>query len=462
MRLLCILVGFSVCSSAAVYPPEELLGATRACPITPLPAYLTPFTDPVRGTRMQRITETTAFGTTRRVMKHSYAKNQPWNADGSLIFLGDRYPCDILDGRTYARLKTIHQPSFAVWSNLDPNSMYGTYSGTNNFVKTDVRTDWTTTVVRTFSEFDSIDMGGGEGNLSNDDRYVALFGFSGSDTSLVVYDLQQDVIVGRKSFGNVTAGGGTNADLNNCTMSQSGSFVLMQITNAFPGHPAGVEVYDRQLNFLRRVADNPGGHLDVGYDTQGHEVIVGQGIQERFVNDRALKMARLDVDDAVTVVLESDQVNWAIHASCRNLKRPGWAYLSEFAYQNADPSNYVNFPIHNELLAIKLDGSLKVQKFGQEHHAPVITEAEYERAPMAVPNRDGSVVLWASDWHDTSVTSPIHTYVAWQPFTAADLTRVRQQFGRSGSAISDVAADVDGNGKIDAADIATVTRGLAP
>jgi pectate lyase len=44
--------------------------------------------------------------------------------------------------------------------------------------------------------------------------------------------------------------------------------------------------------------------------------------------------------------------------------------------------------------------------------------------------------------------------------TNTDLALVKAQFGRSGGAISDQRADVDGSGTVDARDLATVTRGL--
>ncbi len=45
---------------------------------------------------------------------------------------------------------------------------------------------------------------------------------------------------------------------------------------------------------------------------------------------------------------------------------------------------------------------------------------------------------------------------------ATDLALVRGQFGRSGSAITTAGADLDDNGRGDAADLAAVTRALTP
>lgn len=62
------------------------------------------------------------------------------------------------------------------------------------------------------------------------------------------------------------------------------------------------------------------------------------------------------------------------------------------------------------MFALKLDGSQTVEVFGFTHHSQ---STAYDRAPMAVPNRDGTKVMFASDWGDD--IGPVYSYVAEQP-----------------------------------------------
>jgi hypothetical protein len=394
-----------------VYPPSEVLRRRRAMPSLARPAYLQAIVDPTYGSTITRISDQAAFGTQDRVLRHTYAKNQPWNADGSLLMLGWNYPAPVLDGRSWAFLFMRHQPSQAVWSNTEPNFMFGTHSNMNVFVKADVRRDWTETTLRTFTEFDTIDFGGSEGNLSNDDRFVALMGFTaGSGITLLVYDTVADRVTARLPLGDLRAGAVGDADVNNWSMSPSGNHVVVQFNTDRHGRPAGIEVYDRNLNYLRRLTDdgNYGGHFDLGFDAAGDEVAVLQA------SSRDLVTARLD-DGRRTVQLAAVLMNWGIHVSCRNLQRPGWCYLSEFAYlgNNRDDLRFMkDKAIYQELLAVRLDGSGTVQHFGHEHHCLPVRNREYDRAAMAAPSRDGRVVIWGSDWENRARDAEVHAYVA--------------------------------------------------
>jgi hypothetical protein len=118
---------------------------------------------------------------------------------------------------------------------------------------------------------------------------------------------------------------------------------------------------------------------------------------------QAVVAVRLD-NGAKTTLLGAEQMSWNIHVSCRNTRRPGWAYISEFAGTPTSPK-----ADNQGVFAVKIDGSRTVNRFAHAHHS--LVEA-YERAPMAVPNPDGTRVMWASDWD--SGTAPVYGYVATQ------------------------------------------------
>ncbi len=416
-------------STALIYPPDSKLTKT-IMPKVPRPLYLQPITDPVFGTRITRISAKDPFRATfpdgdferffnssLKRLSHDYAKNQPWNADGSLIMLNLSYPAPILDGNTYQLLRWIHQPSRAVWSQLEPHKTYGTHPDMNVLVKADMRTDWTEQTLHTFSEYETIDFGLGEGNLSNDDRYIALFGFKNGKTDILVYDLQLDQVTARRSLGSAeVCNCNAPGSINNITMSQSGKYVVIEYNARGTGSSQGIWVLDPKNNLapLRNVSRNGGSHFDVCYDLQKSDVIVTTND-----NDGSLMMRRFD-NGVKTVLLSDSKMGYPIHISCRNTKRPGWAYISSFdaSYDAPDKAYY------QTLFAVQLNpsasGDATVQPFAHEHHAvrsswPPGVEEIYQREPMAVPNRTGDKVMWASDWGDGNVNAPIYAYVAQMP-----------------------------------------------
>jgi hypothetical protein len=408
-------------SSALTYPPDSKLTQTTM-PGVAMPAYRQAITDPVFKTRITRVSDKNAFTASfpdgnfetffnnqGQRLAHSYSKNQPWNADGSLIMLDWSYPAPILDGKTYQLLRWIHQPSQAVWSQLDPTKTYGTYGGTNQLVSANMTQDWTSTVIQTFSEYDTIDFGGGEGNLSNDDKYIALFGFKNGNTDILVYDLKLKQVTARRSLGSSKVCNCNDVgSINNLTMSQSGKYVLIQYNAYGSSATQGVWVLNPKNNLanVRSVSSRGGNHFDVCYDTGGNEVYMGPD-----GDTRALYMRRLDTG-VRTMLLSDSKMGWPIHVSCRNTKRPGWSYISSFDADYAAPDR----AYYQALFAVKLEptatGNATVQRFAHEHHSVSLAEI-YERSAMAVPNPQGNKVMWASDWGNSS--GPIYAYVAQMP-----------------------------------------------
>jgi hypothetical protein len=408
-------------STVLTYPPNSNLTKT-VMPSVTMPAYRQVVIDPVFQTRITRVSDKNVFAATfpdgnfenffrnqSNRLAHSYSKNQPWNSDGSLMMLNWSYPAPILDGRTYQLLRWIHQPSQAVWSQLEPDKTYGTYSGTNQLVSANMTRDWDSTVIHTFSEYDTVDFGSGEGNLSHNDQYIALFGFKNGNTDILVYDLQLQKVTARRSLGTSKVCNCNDVgSVNNITMSQSGKYVLMQYNPYGRGITQGVWVLDPKNNLanLRNVSSRGGNHFDVCYDTAGNEVYVGPD-----ANTRAIYMRRLDTGVRTTLLGDS-RMGWPIHVSCRNTKRPGWSYISSFDADYAAPDR----AYYQTLFAVRLEstasGNATVQRFAHEHHSVSLTEI-YERSAMGVPNPQGNKVLWASDWGDSS--GPIYAYVTQMP-----------------------------------------------
>jgi chitodextrinase len=380
---------FTVNSMAQVYPPQRAL-IFEAQPNVSNPGYLQSFTDPTLGSVTTKIAASGSLGNAT-LLTHIYSKMQPWNADGSLIIF-EGGPAAILNGTTFEFIKTVFPPSnYYTWSQTQPNILYGTENNTNTFVKVDVNTNQKT-IIRAFPEYAVVEYGKYEGSMSNDDRYVALYGSGGTNGSQVFcYDLVNNTVVSRKSVG----------DINNCAMSQSGNYVCIQYANG----GGGIWAYDRAtMTNARQVAVTDGGHYDYGYDISGNEVCVGQ------ISGCAIGMTRLD-NGTVTNLISCGLSSSPIHISCRNTKRPGYAYLSDFpvSYQNPSAANW------QKLYAVKLDpaasGNALTETYGFAHHNTAGTDT-YRNNPMAVPSPNGAYMMFHSDW---GRTAELVSYVCRMP-----------------------------------------------
>lgn len=367
-----------------------------AMPDLAKPAYLTAVEDPTFKTSITRIGDAAAFSAGAFQLNgrspkpvHHYAKTQPWNSDGTLIMF-DGWPAAILDGKTYKILRSVHPPGeHHTWMNVDPQSIIGVQQP-NAVVKVNVATGKRDTL-RTFTEYDSVSYGSWEGNISNDDRYMALQAKKGGLNTVVIYDLMSDQIASTYDARTISP--------NNVSMSQSGQHFTVQWDVAGAEERQGISVHDRATGrFIRNLSRSGGGHADLCYDQAGNEVLV-----TTEDGSPALQMVRL-LDGTRTQLLGRDVMGYNLHVSCRNVRRPGWAYISQFA---ADQKNDQPKAYYQRVFAIKLDGSRTVMTFAHEHHSE---NPDYERSPFAVPNRDGSKVLWRSDWGSTN--GEVDTYLA--------------------------------------------------
>ncbi|WP_338733827.1 T9SS type A sorting domain-containing protein [Mangrovimonas cancribranchiae] len=372
--------------NAQNYPEQVLLSNVEyesyTAPSESLPDYLEPFTESMSGSTITRISDKNVFGTTSQRIRHNYAKDQTWNSDGSLIKLAG-YPAAILDGETFEFLYWRDIPSYGRWANTEPNYMYGTPG--NRFVKFNVITN-TRETLRTFNEYSSIDFGYGEGNQSNDDRYVGLIGLNGSNRTLIVYDIQNDSIVGTKDIG-------SSGDLDWFSVSQLGNYAVLSWRTDGSGPTQGLKSYD--LNFNNEIhVYNTTAHGDLGIDTNGNEVMVAYEGQSGWDNGSYVYAARLD-GGGVQPLFQYPGGIWGGHISCRNIDRPGWAYVSEQCCTSHDVAS-------REIFAIKLDNSGIIERYTKHNNN---VSPGNGHSTMAVPNRNGTKVLFASNWDNNNVMS---------------------------------------------------------
>lgn len=376
-------VVFNLYAISQNYPPDSRI-IFHAMPKTPTPGYLIPIVDPTFKTKVTRITDKAIFKELKSY--HHYSKDQPWNSDGSLIMM-EGWPAAILDGNTYEKLRSIYpSKGHHIWSNTNPAIIYGTSD--NKFECQNAITGVKTTL-HLFTQYTTISIGDWEGNISNDDKYAALRCSKSGINFIVVYDIFNDSIIVSKNIGSIIP--------NNVTMSQSGEYVAIEWDVDGHGSQQGITIHKRDdLSFVRQVSWRGTTHFDLGYDTMGNEVSCQAG------ENRGIVAVRLD-NGAITQVTTDEQMSWPQHISCRNLNRPGWLYLSEFVETYGEPLK----PNYQQIFAVKIDGSGIANCFAHVHHSTVVN---YDRSAFGVPNRDGTRVMFRSDWEDGA--GEINSYVA--------------------------------------------------
>lgn len=401
---------------AASYPPDTPMGLVASIPAGPRPDYLVPVTEntnPSFGTQITRITDHAAFGyPSTNAIIHHYSKTQPWNADGTRIMLSSRKQ-PLLDGNDYhiVRPTNTFSPMLSRWSHKDPNKVFQAAADSfSAFILNPLDNTQTSTVLRTFPGYSDLSIGNAEGNLSIDDRVVALMGrkttgpFGLNDLYVIVYDIQNDLVLSESRFDNKFTTAADRIDW--VSVSQSGNYVLFSWRARGTGRDQGVEVYqvvDGVLTFQRQLVPIAA-HGDIGYDSFGNEVYVQNGVEYEGSPAVGLSSFRLDNGERVTQLLDGGLNSpWqAAHVSCRNYKRPGWAYISTQSQQANLSTN------SKEVLAVKLDGSLTVERFGWTHNHYF----NYDSEAHPVPNPDGTKIMFASNWDGTSTADPVYSYRA--------------------------------------------------
>jgi len=391
----------------------------------PKAVYMVPFVDPVFGTRVVRIandpgTSTAPVsGTWGTDARHHYSKTQPWSSDNSLIMIenkGGGSPSSlILDGNTYLpKLSPCgsYSPYDYRWhpSPAHPHEQINVSSSGTELMWYDVTT---CTKTRTWTlPIAAAGFGSGEGNPSNDGRYVAL----ASATQMFVVDMDPQAPFAPYPSKRI----GPAVDISSCglsggcsidwvSISASGKYAVVSYNGDHP------RIYDVDPNTLAltphpMLAASPRcsggsaaegfvfdvGHADVALNPfdNNEDVMIGQehcGNIGSVVNGilmGGVTMVRLR-DGAITSLTDPTNEAYPHHISTRNLDRPGWAYVGYY------PQAGQRFT--DEVVAVKMDGSKAVQRFAHKHSA---FSGCYRCESHPVPSRDGRRVIFASNWVD--------------------------------------------------------------
>lgn len=402
----------------------------------PRPGYRHAVPDPVFGTRISRITNDPGapvapvagiWGTDAR---HVYARQQPWNATGALLTLenrggGAKSSPLVLDGLSY-------EPRFT------PCSAYDAYD--YRWHPSPAHADEQINVGRSGTElmwFDVVHcaktrswklpfaanygIGSGEGNVSADGRFVVI-----SDASRMVvvdmdprapnappYPYRRIGPVYTMPPCSLEVAAPATCPTGNVSISPSGRYIdvkyaavgascdtlcdmhrIFELDSALVIRPHAMATASLRCGSF---AARPNGwvfplkHADMALDPFDHneDVLIGGRACPGSTLGRVVKV-RLR-DGKVTALTDPHNEAGYSHGSARATGRPGWFYVT----YSRDPV-YAGRRFWGEIVAVKLDGSGSVQRFGHYHSSA----AGYRGQAHAVPSPDGRRVLFASDWAD--------------------------------------------------------------
>ncbi len=346
-----------------------------------------PFTDPHFGTRVMRITEPAQIKGVERV-RHYYSKMNPFNADNSRAIMfssdGHKWLYDTATWKPLGELAVSSSDPEIQWHPSDPSLFYFMdFSGNSKNVRAmyryDIR-DHSKKLLRDFNQYESA-RGQLEGNLDNQGRYYALIGTKGKDHyEAFVYDIAQN-----KTSTAIKVSEGMIEDW--ISVSQSGQYVVIM------GNDRS-RVYDITMKHVRDLPYGSFGHADLCLTADGHDVMVYDGADHQLDRNRNINVAEL----ATGKVSVGTRIGWRStpHVSCRNTALPGWALVST---QGPDEK----YPFHDfEIFWLKLDGSGDVRRVA--HHHSSRERGGYFAEQHAVTNRDGSLIIFASNWNGDIVS----------------------------------------------------------
>ena len=406
--LLTMLFGITIYGQ---YPPNTIYSTIAPPANAVAPGYLSTYDDSSTMTRFLKITQ--EGGVT-----HSYAKKQPWNIDGTKYKLRS---VAVYDANTHAFYKTLGGLDIyeSFWSNTDPDIVYG-FTVEGKIRRYNIETE----VLELLYDLNGVSQvyeivkpGPGEANIDISDKYVALVGHVKNTTHLriIVFDLQLHQVVTTKTLNGVW-GNGVDAPqyIDWVSVSQSGNYVgvMWNHNETSEGSPFvdqdgmshyGVEIYNTtDLVYQRRIAKY-GNHGDFGFAPNGDEVFAQfwGDVPGKPGSVHSYHLASNQVDIIHTNQIFNTNGN---HLSCRNILRPGWAYLNTDNLNNG----------HARMLAVKLDGSEIIENFGHSFES----STTYARYSFPVPNPTGTKIMFKSNFGDDSSDNKICSYEAYPiPYT---------------------------------------------
>lgn len=367
------------------YPPSIPL-VFLAKPVQAAPTVGQVITDPQYGTQVTRISSGAA--------RVRYASKQVLNADQSLGVLDGTSGSRVLfNGQTLAVL----QPNITTyggftWSTIDPNKAYA-YSNPNIIRILNV-TSAGTSIVRsiTLTGVTAMILGGNQGSQDNADTMLAIQAQKSNGNLVeILFSTESESVIGEV----VVASSGTMAIFDSCGISQSGTYFYQGFAQNGTGATQGGFVIPTAsftiANKRRITTENR--HWDAGLLADGTTDVVFINSQNATGTSNGGYSGIFRMDNGAWTPMVESWPNGS--ATCRNILRPGYGYLSSFSDMDTNPT----FPGYSTVIAVRfadppVNGG-DVEVYGNVH-GPYSTA--YEQQPNACPSPDGTRVFTNSNW----------------------------------------------------------------
>ena len=295
-----------------------------------------------------------------------------------------------MDGATYKPIFRRDSPGESRWHPVEPDIRI--------FVRDDgvglwnVRSD-DKTIVSRFPGYAELTFGPNKGNPSDDGRMIALAGQDETGRKIAfAYDMRNhrkypDIDLDKSKLGYVT-------------VSPRGDLVVFKGKLDRNAQSRGDRLRIFNLQGSQVGPDWPEygrpSHFDLTIDENGDEVAIGKS---KAGPDKGLIIKRRLRDGHVEpLTAEPDAGS---HVSARNIREPGWVYIT----YGERPNRKNWLPFEFEVVALKTDGSQTTRRLARTYAAP----GAYVSEAHASPSPDGSRVIWASNWGELS--GPISAFV---------------------------------------------------
>ncbi|MBV9431731.1 MAG: hypothetical protein JO137_07910 [Hyphomicrobiales bacterium] len=385
-------------ASGTILADEKLSSAhVLATPPMAKPGYLAPATDPVTGTPFTRVTDpgqemAPGLVCEQAYCTHRYASSQAWNADQSLLLIANGCAglC-FLDGHDYTPLFHRTIPNECEWHPTDPKKMI-CVGGNEIYLWAPLTESKTQAFVS--SEYKDLQFGPYKGNPSDDGDRLVVRARNGQGRHVAfAYDISTKAkhpdidlsrLVGENGY---------------CGISPSGRYVFCWQVTADDTNQAYVFTVDG-VELQHWSENHRPGHGDMVVDADGEDVYVGISKDDP---DKYHVIKRRLKDGVVTDLAPFGEGQ---HASVRNIKRPGWVFLTYTGDKAELDSNPRWAPFYQEVVALRIDGSGEIRRVVQTRDV----KNDYWSEAHASPSPDGSQVIWSSNWGKAG--APVADYVA--------------------------------------------------
>jgi len=394
--------------------PGPLEGDNPRCaePSLSFPGIGVAFKDPCYATRLTRVTEIDGIQG-----RHEYSRFDPFNSDRTLIVLlldtGDYavYKATSLPynqaGNLVFRTNGIEDPR---WDNGDPDLLWGlsdfrvvrdhVRSGERTVIKDFAADPLIAPILAGEPDLYRITMFQ-EGEASADRRYWA-FVLQGSRDNyrpryVVCWDRTGDKVLGVYGIKR------EESDIDWVGMSWNGNWVLIGGMSENGGKLRGMTIANRSLTRFQRI-DYTTAHSDIGLDARGREVLVMQNSRTDFVDLLPLSWETRPILEAggsyagtghvplLRLFYDSESplgLNSGVHISCN---APGYCLVSTNIAKNTAERNWLD----RSNVLVRLDAAApRIFMLAKIYN----TTQEYFEETHGTMTRDGSRLVWASNWN---------------------------------------------------------------